>query len=167
MLRYGSTEKRAANSNMNPCLELGPLDGRDGGGVGALSPSLVHNVKLGEGVSGEVAVVAGKGFQSPVPVHVVLHLGPRLEHLMRESAYAGFFCTRPKKSVLVFQELRSKKSSKTQFLLENSVPEQWIYENFHKQFIEKDNFRHFLPENLQIFRKLSSKKAKTQFSRNF
>ena len=78
----------------------------------------------------------------------------------------AFFCTKPKNSVLIFQELRSQKSSKTQFLPENSVPEQWIYENFHQKLLKKDNFRHFLPENLQIFRKLSSKKAKTQFSRN-
>ena len=76
------------------------------------------------------------------------------------------FCTKPKNSVLIFQELRFQKSSKTQFLPENSVLEQWIYENFHQKLLKKDNFRHFSPETPQIFRKLSSKKAKTQFSRN-
>ena len=35
-----------------------------------------------------------------------------------------FFCTIPKNSVLVFQELRYQKSLITQFLPENSVPEQ-------------------------------------------
>ena len=80
--------------------------------------------------------------------------------------FQAFFCTKPKNSVLVFQELRSQKSWKTQFLPENSVPKQGIYEYFHQKLLKKNDFWNFFAQKPQIFRKLSSKKAKTQFSRN-
>ena len=92
--------------------------------------------------------------------------GCQLQPILHEVPIQAFFCTKPKNSVLIFQELRSQKSSKTQFLPENSVPEQWIYENFRQKWLKKGNFTHFSPENFQIFRKLCSKKAKTQFSIN-
>ena len=58
-------------------VQFGPLEGGDGGSVGALAPALVHDGQLGEGVGGKVTLVTGEGLHSAVLVRVVLHLGPR------------------------------------------------------------------------------------------
>ena len=63
------------------------------------------------------------------------HFGAPLNLPEELTHNAGFFCTKPKNSVLVIQKLRSPKSSKTLSLQVNSVLKQVIYDNFHQKLL--------------------------------